>query len=82
MDGKERLSKIVNIYDNLGKVLDSLPEAIPEPIKNKIRDAILNDKELKELIESIKNQRPPRYLLIGNTGHGKSSLIISLQRKL
>ena len=75
MEGKKRLEQILNVYENLEKVLDSLPEQIPTAIRNTIKDSILNDKELKELMDNIKNRRPPRYLLIGNTGHGKSSLI-------
>lgn len=70
-----KMDQIVNVYENLEKVLNSLPEQIPEQIRAKIHDAILNDKELKEIMDNIKNRRPPRYLLIGNTGHGKSSLI-------
>ena len=78
MTTNERLEKITQIYDNLEKVLNSLPEAIPEQIVGKIRSAILDDPELKEMIDAIKNKRPPRLLMIGNTGHGKSSLINAL----
>lgn len=75
MDNKEKLQKIVNLYDNLNSFFDKIPDSIPDSIKGKIKNAILEDKELKQLVDDIKNQRPPRFLLIGNTGHGKSSLI-------
>ena len=48
MEGKKRLEQILNVYENLEKVLDSLPEQIPTAIRNTIKDSILNDKELKE----------------------------------
>ena len=39
---------------------------------------MLGDKKLKELMEAIDNHRPPRFLLVGRTGVGKSSLINAL----
>ncbi len=78
MDNKERLNNIVNIYEKLDSIFDSLPEVMPDVLKKKLKDSILGDKELKALIDSIKNQRPPRFMMIGNTGHGKSSLINAL----
>lgn len=46
--------------------------------KETIKDTILGDKELKQLMEGIDNHRPPRIFLIGRTGVGKSSLINAL----
>ena len=75
MEFEDRFNAIVHIYDNIETVLNNLPEAIPAPVKNTLKKAILDDKELKALIDGIKNRRAPRFLLIGNSGHGKSSLI-------
>lgn len=80
------LDGIVNIYENLSEnlsgIIDSLPAVIPGALKEKLRKSILEDPELKQLMADIKrlsdaieNHRPPRFVLIGNTGHGKSSLI-------
>ncbi|WP_029318810.1 GTPase [Butyrivibrio sp. AE3004] len=75
---ERRLVKIEEFYCQLDKFMDELPDVIPSEIKKLIRDKILGDKELKELIEGIENHRPPRFLLIGRTGVGKSSLINAL----
>lgn len=75
---KEKLDRIVKLYDNLGSFFDKIPDAIPSSIKEKLKNAILEDKELKKLIEDIREPRAPRLQLIGNTGHGKSSLINAL----
>lgn len=65
----------LGIYKNLDAILNNLPEVIPLDIARRLRDAILNDAELKEMMRNIENRRPPKYLLIGSTGHGKSSLV-------
>lgn len=78
MDNKEKLDRIVNLYDTIESFFDNIPDAIPETIKKKLKDSILEDKELRQLIDDIRNKRAPRLLLIGNTGHGKSSLINAL----
>lgn len=75
---EKRLIKMKEFYSQLDKMLDELPEVLPKDIKTLVRDKILGDKELKELIDGIENHRPPRFLLIGRTGVGKSSLINSL----
>ena len=43
-----------------------------------LKNAILGDKELKDLMEGIDSHRLPRIFLIGRTGVGKSSLINAL----
>ena len=75
---EKRLIKMKEFYSQLDKMLDELPEVLPKDIKTLVRDKILGDKELKELIDGIENHRPPRFLLIGRTGVGKSSLINAL----
>ncbi|WP_051209394.1 GTPase family protein [Butyrivibrio sp. WCD3002] len=75
---EKRLLKMKEFYSQLDKMMDELPDVLPKDIKNLVRDKILGDKELKELIDGIENHRPPRFLLIGRTGVGKSSLINAL----
>lgn len=75
MDINERYKNIVDIYEGLDGFFDSLPDAVPDFVKNKLKEKILADKELKEIVDSVKNKRAPRIILIGNSGHGKSSLI-------
>lgn len=75
---EKRLIKMKEFYSQLDTMLDELPEVLPKDVKKLIRDNVLGDKELKELINGIENHRPPRFLLIGRTGVGKSSLINAL----
>lgn len=75
---EKRLENMKNIYLQIGKIIDEIPEAIPEAIRNFIRDKVIGDKELKELMDGIDHHRPPRFLLVGRTGVGKSSLINAL----
>ena len=75
---EKRLENMKNIYLQIGKIIDEIPEAIPETVRNFIRDKVIGDKELKELMDGIDHHRPPRFLLVGRTGVGKSSLINAL----
>ena len=74
----QRLLRIKDWYLNINSMLEKLPDEIPFGIKEKIRNAVLNDKGLKDLIDGIDNHRPPRIFLAGRTGVGKSSLINAL----
>lgn len=75
---EQRLQNMKNLYIKVGDLIDRLPDTIPEKTRNMIKDKILGDKELKRLMEGIDSHRPPRFLLIGRTGVGKSSLINAL----
>lgn len=75
---EKRLENMKNIYLRIGQILDEIPEAIPERVRTFIREKIIGDKELKELMDGIDHHRPPRFLLVGRTGVGKSSLINAL----
>ncbi|HBJ1652017.1 GTPase [Clostridium botulinum] len=72
---EKRLDTISNFYKNLDKVINDLPEAIPTNIKELIKKQILGDDELKSLIEGIDKRRAPKFIIMGRTGVGKSSLI-------
>lgn len=72
---EKRIDRIANIHIYLNELLDKLPEAVPDAIKEKIINTLLGDKELKVLIKGIKERRAPRFILVGRTGSGKSSLI-------
>ena len=74
---EQRLQNM-NFYTKVGDLLDNLPDAIPEKARQKIRDTILGDEELKNLMDGVDSHRPPRIFLIGRTGVGKSSLINAL----
>ncbi len=75
---ENRLNNIKNLYLKTNEIVDNLPEIIPHKVKEELKSIILNDKELKELMDGIENNRPPRIFLIGRTGVGKSSLINAL----
>ncbi|ALS77215.1 GTP-binding protein HSR1 [Planococcus kocurii] len=70
-----RLSRIINLYDNLDELIDSLPVKLPKGAKEQVKKVIFNNKEIKEVISGIKERRPPRLIMVGRTGVGKSSLI-------
>ena len=75
---EQRLQNMKKIYVKAGELIDKLPDAIPDKTREMLKNTILGDKELKRLMEGIDNHRPPRILLIGRTGVGKSSLINAL----
>ena len=75
---EQRLQNMKNFYTKVGDLLDNLPDASPEKARQKIRDTILGDEELKNLMDGVDSHRPPRIFLIGRTGVGKSSLINAL----
>ena len=75
---EKRLENMKNFYLKTDELIEKLPGSIPEKTKEMIKDKVLGDQALKELMEGIDNNRPPRVFLIGRTGVGKSSLINAL----
>lgn len=75
---EQRLQNMKKFYIKAGELIDGLPDAIPEKARTMLKDAILGDKDLKNLMDGIDSHRPPRIFLIGRTGVGKSSLINAL----
>lgn len=68
---------IKNLADKISKVeelIDMLPDCT-NGLKEVIKDKVLNSNELKDLIDSINNPRPPKIFMLGKTGVGKSALI-------
>lgn len=75
---EKRMEELKKIYSKLEEILDKLPDSLPESVKETITKSILGNEELKDLMEGIEKRRPPRLLLVGRTGVGKSSLINAL----
>ncbi len=44
---EQRLQNMKDFYVKAGEMIDKLPDAAPENIKNTLKDAILGDKDLK-----------------------------------
>lgn len=75
---EQRMQNMKKFYIKVGELIDKLPDAIPEKTRTMLKDTILGDSELKNLMEGIDLHRPPRIFLIGRTGVGKSSLVNAL----
>lgn len=72
---EKRLQNMRKFYEKTSEIIDDLPDAIPNKTRDLIKNAVLGDKDLKNLMDGIDSNRPPRLFLIGRTGVGKSSLI-------
>lgn len=75
---EERIHNLKKFYEKTDYLLDKLPDAVPNNVKTRLKDAILGDKDLKALMNGLESHRPPRLFMIGRTGVGKSSLINAL----
>lgn len=76
----ERLESVRKYYEKFEDMLDDLPFFIPKSTKKMLKKYLGQDKELESLMESISTQRPPRLLIAGDRGVGKSALVNALCR--
>jgi len=72
---EQRLERMSNAYYKINLFIDTLPETVPTKIKTIIKEKVQGDKELEELMKGLEKYRAPRFLVVGRTGVGKSSLI-------
>lgn len=70
-----RLDRLVNLYAKLDELIDQLPIELPAKVRKQIKKVLFENQDMTDLVEGIKNRRPPRFVLVGRTGVGKSSLI-------
>ncbi|MCM3087038.1 50S ribosome-binding GTPase [Bhargavaea ginsengi] len=79
---QKRLSHIGNLNNYIEQLVDKVPgNLISQKQRRKLIDAITDDEDLNALLEGLKNPRPPRFVLVGRTGVGKSSLINAMSGK-
>lgn len=70
-----RLNRIINLYDDLDNLIETLPVKLPDGAKEQVKKILFSNKEINDVIAGFKERRPPRLILVGRTGVGKSSLI-------
>ena len=76
----ERLENVRKYYEKFEDMLDDLLFFVPKSTKKMLKKYLGQDKELEALMESISTQRPPRLLIAGDRGVGKSALVNALCR--
>lgn len=74
---EKKMNRLINLRQSLEELLNQIPN-LPFNIKEIILEKLINNEELNKMIESFKNRRAPRFLIMGRTGSGKSSLINAL----
>jgi uncharacterized protein (DUF697 family)/predicted GTPase len=79
---QKRLHHIGNLNNYIEQLIDKVPgNLISEKQRRKLIDAITDDEDLNDLLKGLKDPRPPRFVLVGRTGVGKSSLINAMSGK-
>lgn len=71
---EQRLEKIAEMLDSSTGFLDDLDFEVPSAARKIITD-ILKSHDIRQIVEDIKTRRPPRIVIMGRSGVGKSSLI-------
>lgn len=73
---EQRIEQILAAYHNAATLIDGIPERyMPAAAKTIMKSALLENKKVKEFIYGLEHRRPPRFMIVGRTGVGKSSLI-------
>ncbi|OKO50652.1 GTP-binding protein HSR1 (plasmid) [Bacillus toyonensis] len=71
---EKRLQQITDTMDYVEELINRLDFSIPKKAKDLVINALKSD-EITSIMEGIKERRPPRLVIMGRTGVGKSSLI-------
>ncbi|MCR8848351.1 50S ribosome-binding GTPase [Rossellomorea sp. SC111] len=71
---EKRLQQITDTMDAVEDFINGLDFALPKKSKDLVINALKSD-EITSIMEGIKERRPPRLVIMGRTGVGKSSLI-------
>lgn len=73
---ERRIEQILSAYRNASAMIDNIPDRyMPFAAKAIMKSALIDNKKVKEFIYDLENRRPPRFMIVGRTGVGKSSLI-------
>ncbi|MET3575075.1 GTPase family protein [Bhargavaea ullalensis] len=79
---QKRLTHIGNLNNYIEDLLQKVPgNLVSDKQRKKLIEAITDDEDLGDLLEGLKNPRPPRFVLVGRTGVGKSSLVNAMSGK-
>ncbi|WP_078429366.1 GTPase family protein [Alkalihalobacterium alkalinitrilicum] len=71
---EKRLQQITDTMDSVEELINGVDFVIPKKAKDLVINALKSD-EITSIMEGIKERRPPRLVIMGRTGVGKSSLI-------
>jgi uncharacterized protein (DUF697 family)/predicted GTPase len=73
-------AKIQELLTEINNLFDLIPLKMSAEQRNYIKETILGQ-AIREIEDIIVNGRPPRMMLVGRSGHGKSSVINALAGK-
>lgn len=68
---EQRLQNMKNFYVKAENLIDKLPDAVSPKTKSALKDAILGDRDLNNLMEGVESHRSPRLFLILSDGGWK-----------
>ncbi len=71
---EKRLQQITDTMEFVEDLINRLDFALPKVAKDLVINALKSD-DITSIMEGIKERRPPRLVIMGRTGVGKSSLI-------